>query len=66
MIALARSAGAKIDAPLGVMTFEPHPRQSVAYTHMRLATIDSVFRLVVAFCVKGIHIFTNIRFMCMG
>jgi riboflavin kinase/FMN adenylyltransferase len=30
VIALARSAGDKIDAPLGVMTFEPHPRQYFA------------------------------------
>ena len=30
VIALARSAGDKIDAPLGVMTFEPYPRQYFA------------------------------------
>ena len=30
VIALARSGGDKIDAPLGVMTFEPHPRQYFA------------------------------------
>ncbi|MDG2406712.1 MAG: bifunctional riboflavin kinase/FAD synthetase [Paracoccaceae bacterium] len=30
VIALARSAGIKINAPLGVMTFEPHPRQYFA------------------------------------
>jgi riboflavin kinase/FMN adenylyltransferase len=30
VIALARSAGDKIAAPLGVMTFEPHPRQYFA------------------------------------
>jgi riboflavin kinase/FMN adenylyltransferase len=30
VIALARSAGDKIDAPLGVITFEPHPRQYFA------------------------------------
>ena len=30
VIALASNAGDKIDAPLGVMTFEPHPRQYFA------------------------------------
>ena len=30
VIELARSAGAKIGAPLGVMSFEPHPREYFA------------------------------------